>query len=180
MKGFQNISPGVYAPVRDAPAKTIAKMARAVGVTPAQLTEAGRDDAAVILAGLLPEPAAPEPPAELAEPAEDAEVNAQVLSLLFRRAERNKEPAVRAEIRQAKAAYRHVPIEQVPQTGTEDPDSGLPASAIPTFSTWEKIIWDLAVAFTEEERARMIIRARATPGAGTAQRAGLRPDGLTA
>src|SRR5208282_4279075 len=58
--GYQNISPGVYGAVH-APAKTVAKMARVVGVTPAQLTEAGRDDAAQILAGLQqPVLAAPE------------------------------------------------------------------------------------------------------------------------
>ena len=64
-KGFQNISPGVFAPVRDAPAKTIAKMAGAVGVTPTQLIDAGRPDAAAILAKLKhPEPDAPELPRE--------------------------------------------------------------------------------------------------------------------
>ena len=69
--GYQNVSPGSYATVH-APAKTLAKMARVVGITPAQLTEAGRDDAAVILADLLrPEPAAPESPRELASPADD-------------------------------------------------------------------------------------------------------------
>ena len=59
--GYQNVSPGVFAAVH-APAKTLAKMARVVGVTPPQLTEAGREDAAAILAELTqPEPAAPEP-----------------------------------------------------------------------------------------------------------------------
>ena len=48
--GYQNVSPGSFAAVH-APAKTLAKMARVVGVTPAQLTEAGREDAAAILAG---------------------------------------------------------------------------------------------------------------------------------
>lgn len=46
VKGYQNVSPGVYAPVRNAPAKTVARMAAVVGVLPAQLTEAGREDAA--------------------------------------------------------------------------------------------------------------------------------------
>ena len=50
--GYQNVSPGSFALVR-APAKTVAKMASVVGVTPAQLTEAGREDAAVKLADLL-------------------------------------------------------------------------------------------------------------------------------
>jgi hypothetical protein len=67
--GYQNVSPGSFAPVH-APAKTLAKMARVVGVTPAQLTEAGREDAAEALAGLQqPLAAAPEPPSEPAEPA---------------------------------------------------------------------------------------------------------------
>ena len=49
--GYQNVSPGSFAPVR-APAKTLARMARVVGLVPSQLTAAGRDDAAVILADL--------------------------------------------------------------------------------------------------------------------------------
>lgn len=54
VKGYQNIGPGIYGPVRNAPARTVAKMARAAGVTPAQLAaEGGRPDAAAILAGLL-------------------------------------------------------------------------------------------------------------------------------
>ena len=54
--GYQNVSPGSFAAVH-APAKTLAKMAKVVGITPAQLTDAGRDDAALILAELLrPEP----------------------------------------------------------------------------------------------------------------------------
>ena len=47
--GYQNVSPGSYAEVR-APAKTLARMAAVVNVTPGQLTEAGREDAARILA----------------------------------------------------------------------------------------------------------------------------------
>lgn len=42
--GYQNISPGVYAPVR-APAATVARMAGVVGVTAAELEQAGRVDA---------------------------------------------------------------------------------------------------------------------------------------
>jgi hypothetical protein len=54
VKGYQNIGRGIYGPVRNAPARTIAKMARAAGVTPAQLAAEGcRPDAAAILAGLL-------------------------------------------------------------------------------------------------------------------------------
>jgi hypothetical protein len=47
--GYQVVSPGVYAPVHG-PAQTLARMAAAVGVTPAQLTRAGRPDAAKALA----------------------------------------------------------------------------------------------------------------------------------
>jgi Helix-turn-helix domain len=47
--GYQIVSPGVYAEVHG-PAATIARMASVVGVTPEQLTEAGRDDAAQMLA----------------------------------------------------------------------------------------------------------------------------------
>ena len=43
--GYQNVSTGVYAPVRG-PAETLARMAKVVGVTPDQLAEAGRPDAA--------------------------------------------------------------------------------------------------------------------------------------
>ncbi len=181
--GYQNVSPGSYAAVH-APAKTLAKMARVVGVTPAQLTEAGRDDAAAVLAELLrAEPAAPapEPPAE---PGADAEVNAQVLSLLFRRKRRDHEAEVRAEIRAAKAAYRRVPLEQVPEAGTEaDVITDLPGAAIPGFDAMERIIWDLGAAFTEDERAGRIAQGRAAAEADRprARRAGLkRPDGLTA
>ena len=47
--GYQVVSPGVYAPVHG-PAQTLARMAAVAGVTPAQLTEAGRADAAKSLA----------------------------------------------------------------------------------------------------------------------------------
>lgn len=43
--GYQNISPGVYAPVH-APPKTLARMAWVVGLTPEALVSAGREDAA--------------------------------------------------------------------------------------------------------------------------------------
>ncbi len=51
--GYQVVSPGVYAQVRG-PAGTLAKMAAVVGVTPAQLRAAGREDAAKILADRKP------------------------------------------------------------------------------------------------------------------------------
>jgi hypothetical protein len=43
--GYQVVSAGVYAPVRG-PAATLARMAAVVGVTPAQLRQVGRADAA--------------------------------------------------------------------------------------------------------------------------------------
>ncbi len=50
--GYQVVSPGVYAQVRG-PAATLARMAAVVGVSPAQLRSAGRDDAATVLAARL-------------------------------------------------------------------------------------------------------------------------------
>lgn len=47
--GYQVVRPGVYEQVRG-PAGTLARMAAVVGVTPRQLREAGRDDAAHLLA----------------------------------------------------------------------------------------------------------------------------------
>ena len=46
--GFQNVSPGSWAAVRG-PAPTVARMARVVGVTPDQMAEAGREDAAAVM-----------------------------------------------------------------------------------------------------------------------------------
>ena len=53
--GYQNVSPGSFARVR-APAATLARMASVAGVTPDQLTGAGRADAAEILRTLTAEP----------------------------------------------------------------------------------------------------------------------------
>ena len=47
--GYQVVSSGVYAPVHG-PAETVARMAAVAGVTPAQLDEAGRPDAAQVMA----------------------------------------------------------------------------------------------------------------------------------
>jgi hypothetical protein len=47
--GYQVVRPGVYVPVRG-PAHTVARMAAVAGLTPAQLSTAGRDDAARVLA----------------------------------------------------------------------------------------------------------------------------------
>ena len=46
--GYQVVSPGVYAQVLG-PAGTLARMAAAAGVTPEQMTAAGRDDAARVM-----------------------------------------------------------------------------------------------------------------------------------
>ncbi|HEY2552826.1 MAG TPA: hypothetical protein VGI64_19830 [Streptosporangiaceae bacterium] len=46
--GYQVVSAGVYAPVRG-PAGTLARMAAVAGVTPGQLRQAGREDAAEVL-----------------------------------------------------------------------------------------------------------------------------------
>lgn len=50
--GYQTVSAGTYAPVRG-PAETVARMAHVVGVTPEQLEEAGRADAADELRTIL-------------------------------------------------------------------------------------------------------------------------------
>lgn len=53
VKGYQSLGHGSRGAVRDAPAKTIAKMAKAAGVTPEQLeTEGQRPDAAEVLRGM--------------------------------------------------------------------------------------------------------------------------------
>jgi transcriptional regulator with XRE-family HTH domain len=52
--GYQVVSAGVYAPVHG-PARTLARMAAVVGVTPAQLKKAGRPDAAKLLASADPD-----------------------------------------------------------------------------------------------------------------------------
>jgi len=119
-----------------------------------------------------------EPPAITA----DADVKARVYDL-FKQVNEDIEAQVRAEIRRAKAACRRVPLDEVPETGTEPGDTGLPGAAIATFSMFERAIWDLSVTFTEEDaRARLIIDARAAAAARTprVRRAGLEPDGLTA
>lgn len=58
--GYQNVSAGVYAPVRG-PAETIARMAQVVGLTPGELEKAGRPDAAEELRARITSPAAGDP-----------------------------------------------------------------------------------------------------------------------
>jgi len=86
-KGYRTVSAGVYAPVR-APAATIARMARAVGVTPERLEEKGRTDAAGELRGLPPlDVAASSEPttAELAEMVNTLQRQVQDLQARLRR-----------------------------------------------------------------------------------------------
>lgn len=52
VKGYQTVSAGTHAPVRG-PAETVARMAEVVGVTPEQLEQADRADAADELRTLL-------------------------------------------------------------------------------------------------------------------------------
>jgi transcriptional regulator with XRE-family HTH domain len=60
--GYFTPAAGVHMP-KVAPADTLAVMSKPLGIVPAQLTEAGRDDAAQILAELTPAPAAAAPAA---------------------------------------------------------------------------------------------------------------------
>jgi len=184
--GYSTPASGVRVP-KVAPPGTLAIMARPLGITPADLAGAQRADAAAVLADLLreaPEPVAATGSLTLQPPAitADADVKARVYDL-FKQVNEDIEAQVRAEIRRAKAAYRSVPLSEVPESGAEPGDTNLPGAAIPTFDVWERLVWDLAVAFTEEERTRRIVDARAAAAARTSRirRAGLKkPDVLTA
>jgi hypothetical protein len=99
--GYQNVSPGEFAIVH-APARTLAKMARVVGVTAAQMAAAGREDAAEVMRDTEPEPATqltlvPVDDAE-AERREDADQWAKMLTTL-----------VGPELEQVKAAIKAAP-----------------------------------------------------------------------
>lgn len=72
--GYQVVTKGLYSPVRDAPAETVAAMARVVGVTPEELEEAGRPDAATILQQMGPYPEDPVPPQAEPESLWDKEI----------------------------------------------------------------------------------------------------------
>jgi transcriptional regulator with XRE-family HTH domain len=56
--GYQSVGQGHYAPLT-ARAETLARMAAAVGVTPEQLAEVDREDAAAVLIRINREPAEP-------------------------------------------------------------------------------------------------------------------------
>lgn len=86
VSGYRTVNAGVYTPVRG-PAETVARMAHVVGVTPEQLIEVGRQDAAEELRVLPPGgEAAPEPTvAELAaELAEVKRANAEMAARIDR------------------------------------------------------------------------------------------------
>jgi transcriptional regulator with XRE-family HTH domain len=70
MSGSRSVSKGVWVPVRG-PAETLARMAKVVDVTPEQLEEAGRADAAEELRELLAE-----------QPAADDRTSAELLELV--------------------------------------------------------------------------------------------------
>jgi hypothetical protein len=63
-QGYRKVTPAVTIPIR-ATADKLASMALVVGAIPAQLREAGRDDAAAILQKLID--AGPDPRAQMAE-----------------------------------------------------------------------------------------------------------------
>jgi len=77
--GYSTPAAGIQVP-KVTPAETLALMSRPLGITPAQLNDAGRGDAAAILADLLrPEPAPLEPPLETAaDPGDDVTHNIMV------------------------------------------------------------------------------------------------------
>ena len=79
VKGYQTLSGGGYGLVRDVPAATIARMARAAGVEPEQLATAGeRPDAAQAMRELRERPVpVPRPPVRAA-PSPDEEAEAAV------------------------------------------------------------------------------------------------------
>lgn len=85
--GVQNVSPGSFASVR-APARTLARMAAVVSVTPAGLEQAGRADAAEILRELQHETASadssPEPSGFT--PEEEEQIVVAAAEILRRRA----------------------------------------------------------------------------------------------
>jgi transcriptional regulator with XRE-family HTH domain len=75
VKGYSTVSAGVTAPIKGN-ADTVARMAQAVGVTPEELEEVGREDAAAVLRGL--------PPLEEFKPAKTVEELAAEVAALRR------------------------------------------------------------------------------------------------
>jgi hypothetical protein len=99
--GYQNVSPGSYAAVR-APARTLARMAEAAGLSPEQMeTQGQRPDAAAEMRRAVP---APEPPGNLPGPGVfDLPVTAEERAKFWSQ--------VQAEVRRAEMEY-----------GNPDPD----------------------------------------------------------
>jgi len=124
-----------------------------------QRIEDGGDPVNALPAVAPPGPAlVPEPSPEPAEPA-GAGVLADVIHLA-RRVNKPVEEQVRAEVRQAKARHRGIPLEEVPEAGAEAYGQPLPADAIPTFDTMERLAWNLVV-YPEEWRVGYIALLRA-------------------
>ena len=94
--GYSTPAAGVRVP-KIAPADTLAVMSRPLGIIPAELAKAGREDAAAILAELTqPEPAAPEPPLE--PPVLGDDVKPAVVAALYGPAERRIWAHVRSHL----------------------------------------------------------------------------------
>lgn len=115
-KGYQNASPGNYGAVRG-PARTLARMAAAVGVTADQMEKAGREDVAAILRVPAPDPApAPDPvPASRYAPASFDKVETHVW----------QGPGTKQERAAMVAAYREVRYRQWAATTTETTEGSL-------------------------------------------------------
>jgi hypothetical protein len=188
--GYQNVSPGSFAAVR-APAKTLAKMAKVVGVNSAQLADVGREDAAVHLAMLTPaEPATPEPQAVTPDSGDD--VTTAVVAALFGQKERRIWVQVRRRLEATPdgaalfgdpAQARTWPADSAPFDLTPEAREVLdatPANAL-FDATAERVVWNLD-KLPYRKRVEMIREYREpVRGAGTARRAGLKkPSTLSA
>jgi transcriptional regulator with XRE-family HTH domain len=201
VKGYQSLSGGAIGAVRDVPAETIAKMASATGVTPAQLTEAGREDAARMLearqhrdaAGAAdalavtrttsPRPA-PVPRREVSNSSEDPGLPGYRQQVL-------------REVYEAIGLLPRLGPGELPRPdelpGTEDALLGLPGALMftedyevrawdnPRISLWGKIdsiararlVWDKAVAEERRRAGTGLVESNypLVPVAGTASRA---------
>jgi hypothetical protein len=141
--GQQHVSQGVVAPVRNAPAKTVARMARVVGVTPGDLEKAGRGDAADELrkseAGKQ-ETFTPSPAPELGD---------EVRIPAYLAAQMN-DTALRSVVPQILARAREVLDRNPSATGSD------------IFPEWPKVahVWDLGEPLSLYERAVYAATAR--------------------
>ena len=103
--GYSTPAAGVHVP-KVAPADTLAVMSRPLGITPAELAKAGREDAAAILAELLrPEsaPAAPEPSRETTDPGDADAMESAVVTAALPRREREVWAEMRASLQNTTA-----------------------------------------------------------------------------